>query len=296
MPQKHLEPRFQCFLGVDQTGAVLPSGRPKSLACTVLVRRGEEWVLYATHPSGKPLALPCFNSQFIEILLESFRQSLDANVAMMVDCVLGLPWVSWKHTGERPGDLRSLLRLCALETEYGRGASEAFFSKWNVSESLPRRACELATGSNSVFQTWPYQKNIQTGTHRIWRDLTSIGDEDYFSFWPFDPPRRARPWVFEGYPSYYWKHLFGFRKRVPSAFPLVIAALREQGVSIRVCGKSAIQRDCNLADAAILSLAGLVLQERRKLFQPFEGFEWNLSARAEGWIAGAAPTPARNAS
>jgi hypothetical protein len=289
LSEANVTPVFDCIVGVDQTGAVTSSGKPRALATTVLIRKGDDWVLHATHASGKPMSLPCFNSQYLEILLESFRHSLDANVGLMVDCVLGLPWTSWKSAGERPGDLRSLIRHCAQADAYGRKAGEAFFSKWNSEPDFPRRQCERISGSNSVFQIRPHQKNIQTGTYRIWRDLALAGDEDYFSFWPFDTPRRGRPWIFEGYPTFYWRSLFGRRSRSPEAFASVVTAVRSYGISVRVVGRAAIARDPNLADAAVLALAGLVLQHRSALFCPFEQFPLQLAARAEGWIAGVSP-------
>lgn len=282
-----MTPFFDFFIGVDQTGAV-QAGRPKPLPCVVLARKGEDWVMTATQRSGKPLSLPHFSSQCFENLLEPFRRGLDANVGLIVDCVFGLPWASWKATGERPGDLRSLIRHCSSETDYGRAASEKFFGKWS-GDVLQRRECERLSGSNSVFVTRPYQRNVQTGTYRIWRDLALAGDEDYFSFWPFDPPKRGRPWIFEGYPTFYWRSLFGKRTRSPHAFDTVVTTARAYGLSLRVKGRAAIAADPNLADAAILALAGLLLQQKENLFSPFEQFPLQLCARAEGWIAGVSP-------
>lgn len=284
--RKLVQPSFDCIIGVDQTGAVR-GGKPKPLPCTVLLRRSSGWDLFSLGETGRPLSLPNFSAQSIAQILEPYRHPLDANVGILVDCVLGLPWRTWKQTGEKPGDLRAVIRHCVLENAYGKAASETFFGRWKQEgEEICQRECERVSGSNSVFLTVPHQKNIQTGTYRIWRDLALAGDEDSFSFWPFDPVDRGRPWIFEGYPSFYWKHLFGKRVRKAASFPSVLAAARGYGLCIRAEQRARLSQDPDLADAAVLALAGLVLQHRNLLFSPFPGFGLEASARTEGWIAG----------
>lgn len=279
---------FRCFVGIDQTGAVRASGRPHPLPCAVLERGSAEWKLHLADGDLKPLAVDSFASQSFEKLLEPFHRTLGAKVALMVDCVFGLPWQSWRAVGEKPGDLRSLIRQCTQENAYGRSASEAFFGKWSGGQIL-RRECERVSGSNSVFQTRPFQKNIQTGTFRIWRDLALHGDEDAFSFWPFDPVQSGRPWVFEGYPSFYWRQLFKMRSRTVAAFPEVLEAVRSFGLKVRWEHPKNFRLTPDAADAAVLALAGLVLQHEGRLFRPFNAFALQASARAEGWIAGVIP-------
>lgn len=279
---------FQCFVGVDQTGAVRPDGVPHPLPCAILVGRDGEWALQTVQRSGKSLSIPSFTHQALEELLATVHVHLDHRVAVLVDCVFGLPWQSWREAGERPGDVRALIRTCAFEQAYGRNASAAFFGRWNATTTFHRRECERVAGSNSLFQLQPAQKNIQTGTYRIWRDLAASGDEDLFSFWPFDALGSGRAWVFEGYPSFYWKNLFGCRSRSAAGLKKVFATVRGEGIPLRIKGKAAMSRNPDLADAGVLALAGLMLQRRERLFQPFESFPLFAPARAEGWIAGVA--------
>jgi hypothetical protein len=278
-------PTFNCFVGMDQTGAVNASGKPRALPCSVLVRKKSAWRLILTGADKKLLTVPRFSLQTLSDLLRPCGASLGPDTAILADCVMGLPWKSWKRTGERAGDLRAVLRQSADGTAYGRAASEAFFSRW-TDLPLPQRECEKLSGSNSVFLTKPYQKNIQTGTYRIWRDMALAGDVDDFSFWPFDPVQRKFPWVFEGYPSFYWKHWFGFKKRDPQAFNEVLSRAEAYGLTIEAPSVEFLIDHPDHADAAVLSLAGLVMQARKVLFEPYSGFSLSAPARVEGWIAG----------
>src|SRR5690606_15146623 len=70
--------------------------------------------------------------------------------------------------------------------------------------------------ANSVFQSRPYQKNIQTGTYRIWKDLTSGGPTRWANIWPFETERSElldAPWIFEGFPSLLWREVLGLPTR-----------------------------------------------------------------------------------
>ncbi len=278
-------PSFKCFVGVDQTGAVSASGKTKALPCAVLFRRKNIWQLVLTEEKGTPLTTPNFSSQALSDLLRSCGTRLGPDTAILADCVMGLPWRSWKLTGEKAGDLRAVLRRSADGTAYGRAASEAFFSRWSETQ-VTSRECEKLCGSNSVFLTKPYQKNIQTGTYRIWRDIALAGDVDDFSFWPFDAHKRKFPWVFEGYPSFYWKHCFGFKKREPQSFEKVLLKAREYGLVIEAPPVGFLADYPDHADAAVLCLAGLILQTRKVLLEPYSGFGLSAPARVEGWIAG----------
>jgi hypothetical protein len=282
------EPTFNCFVGVDQTGAVQPSGKPKPLPCAVLIQHKGVWNLRAASNDGQRFTLPSFSTSSLSTALRSAGGNLGADTAILADCVFGLPWRSWRRTGQKAGDLRALMRLSADGWAYGRRSSEAFFSRWAETE-IPMRECERIAGSNSIFKTRPFQKNIQTGTFRIWRDLATYGDEDYFSFWPFDAASSSRPWVFEGYPSYYWYFFFGHRYRSPLFFSSIIESLQTQGWKLESPHTSYFEKDPNLADAGILCLAGLLMQKHQRLFQPFHDFGRVAAARTEGWIAGVVP-------
>ena len=59
----------------------------------------------------------------------------------------------------------------------------------------------------SVFKNKPFQKNVQTGTFRIWKDLGSDKEYENFSFWPYETESLNKYTVCEAYPSLCRKEL-----------------------------------------------------------------------------------------
>lgn len=221
-----------------------------------------------------------------------------SRVAIVLDVVIGLPstcWPSWAtgEGGERPW---SLFARAAETPGWGRPAGERFFETLRPrasSEPLPRRHCEREAGANSVFVTRPFQKNVQTGTFRVWKDLAGAGGgRRWANVWAFDrrvAVRRA-PWIFEGYPSLLWAEVFGHRRRAPARFGEVLSSAKALGVDARA--RAALVRRVaaapDVADAAVLALGAACLDAEGRLMTPFRAFGTQVIPRQEGWIAGLA--------
>jgi len=251
---------FRTYVGVDQTGAAV-RGVPRPLPAAKLVRTRRGLVLEtATLRSASRSDLLAFAD--------------DAAPALVLDAVLGMPAACVPLA-----DASELWELLARAHEvdgYGRAASEAFFARWASREDLPRRPCDVLAKATSILATRPFQKNVQTGTFRVWKDLTREGS-GWANVWPFDPPRRApgRPWLFEGYPSLLWR-LLGFPRRAPERLAEVLPGAPEVGP--------------DLADAIVLALGASRLDDRGALFAPWPTFRAE-AKWAEGWIVGLAPRP-----
>lgn len=192
--------RFHCYVGVDQTGATLKSGQPKSLPISVIFSSGSKIV----HQSGKIASLT--KSQ-LNLFLKTHNLLIkNKKTLVCVDAVLGLPLLI-----DTP--MRSIIQKSKLfefnRKPYGALTAHAFFSSY-LKEEVPQRAVEKLVKANSVFALKPYQRNIGCGSYRIIKDLAE--NPNWYSIWPFEKP--ARDFVIaEGYPSYLWKNLFGSKTR-----------------------------------------------------------------------------------
>jgi hypothetical protein len=213
----------------------------------------------------------------------------------VVDSVLGLP-SELKRGLERKGrSFRDYLLQAGKNTSYGRSAAEHFFQSILEeaslspagSASVPVREIEKKLGANSVFRTRPFQKNIQTGSFRIWSDLGK--DPDWFWVMPHEikewevgsVPTHARAAICEGYPSFSWFKLFGAKSREPQKLPDLISE-RFPEVFFSKVQKEEIRQDADLADAVVLALAGYdAFYLNRYRYPAKRDLSW------EGWILGA---------
>ncbi|MEW5851706.1 MAG: hypothetical protein AB2A00_23150 [Myxococcota bacterium] len=275
-------------MGVDQTGAVMRGGaaaRPLKAAVALEEGRGA-WRLHVD-------ALEGLTSVALNALLERAKAP-GGGVALLVDCVLGLPRGVWSGTGADA--LWAVMRRCADDDggrpRYGMARAERFFASLlpeHARGTLPRRECELVARCTSVFQTRPFQKNIQTGTYRIWRDLTEDRAR-WVNIWPFDDETTAiprAPWVFESFPSLLWRTLLGLptrdRTRLRNAVKDAYAA---RGMTLRTHQWLRILDDADASDAAVLAVGGPMMQREGRLWTPFEAFDDVENLRSEGWILG----------
>ncbi len=280
---------FRSFVGVDQTGAVLDGGkRCKPLPTVVAVETGKnQWKFITRTKKNKPLTLKRLTLGDIEESLHTIKApSPDGNTALMVDCVLGLPY----EVGCRLDIWQLVQQTQTMASSlFGRKQAHTFFARFLSAKKIPTRTCERFARANSVFQTHPFQKNIQTGTFRLWRDL-STESQQWLNVWPFQKKAEGDdrlPWLFEGYPSFFWKLFLGSKKRDPSHLKQLCSSIKD--VQIEVDSWKVVERNPDWADAFVLALSGVILQKRRRLFEPFRGFaQWAVPKR-EGWIAGVAP-------
>lgn len=274
-------PKFQIFLGVDQTGAARAGGKRAAPLKAFVIRRSP----HSRAWEGEPLLLESLSKKVID---QKFRAS--SELAMIVDSVLGLPQACWprekKVTSQK---LWELFRETQAPAGFGRSYSETHFTgilKRHNLLSIPSRLCEEIVQANSLFRTRPFQRNIQTGTFRIWRDLTSHEPQPWCYFWPFDlerSPWQDLPWIFEGYPSWLWKTLFFCKVRSPSKLNEIF----DRRLILKQSDLSRIQSDPDFADAAILAYSGLLLQESNRLFSKLT-VEPKVKSRmiCEGWLLG----------
>ncbi len=281
---------FEGFIGVDQTGAVRADGTPRPLRAAMLVRaKGagsapRARLVLADLPSASRGVFATWAA------VEGVRFS---RLAIVLDAVIGVPAACWPReaagltSGDRPW---ALFARAAAQPGWGRAVGEAFFAELlpkGTTLELPRRACEALAGANSVFVTRPFQKNVQTGTFRIWKDLAADGGPRWANFGAFDARAAVRgaPWIYEGYPSLVWARVFGQRTRAPARFPEVLA--RAAAMSVVVDASAAVVRQVtaspDVADAAVLALGAACLDATRRgrLAAPASAMD-----AGEGWILG----------
>ena len=293
MLAKTLNGQFEIFVGIDQTGASLRGGvEARPLPVAVVEKVGDGAWLVTHDPSGRPLRLAAFAPEEVERVLRESRgakSSLGRHVAILADCVFGLPAATWpaKHAGNR-GLWELFAHAAAHEGGYGLKPAAAYFANilaraGEQPERYPVRECERLSGANSVFRTHPFQKNIQCGTYRIWRDLGRTRGQ-WLNFRYFTPEREARsnkPWVFEAYPSLIWRELLMQRTRNLSELGRALKANAPE-VAIDEASLAHIERDADAADAAVLAVGGYLLQKKRLLFADAP----RKDEGKEGWIVG----------
>ena len=236
------------ILGIDQTGA-LARGRPKPLSFCLFVKKPKTQIFYIPKKVSWGLGLKALNKSNLEILMRELNLKLDSSGLIVVDAVLGLP----KTLGIRQVELRTLFKTAHDDYGYGKVEGARFFgSLIKDQKTLLRRECETELKANSVFVTMPAQRNIQTGTHRIWKDLGE--DTNWFSLWPNERSTK-KVLIAEGYPSYFWKALFGFKKREPKEIINLAKNMKIQNFAELEFHKN----DKDGADAAILGIGAIQL-------------------------------------
>lgn len=264
------------FLGIDQTGALKkPGGDPKPLPASWIIVEEDEARLEVS-------------------MLESLRwstlsklsSSKAAKIEILADCVFGLPRGTRRQSVFKD-ELRAAAEFRRLHG-LGRSAAELFFkeryhSVYEAAERMkpnslqfPQRECEVRAAANSVFRSRPYQKNIQTGSFRIWAELGADLEaaDDWFSLWAHEPLKKVP--LGEGYPSHSWKVVTGFSKREPD---LVFKFLTSKFKSLKL--PSSHQQKSFTADQADAVVLAVHLWSsggfRKKKVHPKAG---------EGWIFG----------
>jgi len=240
------------FVGVDQTGAVDANGVPKPLPGCIL--------------SGKVPRFFYLSSFSKSELIEHVKPPRNHKILVCVDCVLGLPeeiTVGWREALARIENFHG----------YGRSVAKDFFFQLGQGQT-PRRKIETACGANSVFQERPYQKNIQTGTYRIWKDISLNADHFIVPALETNSGEK-RIKLFEGYPSLSWRLLLKSSKRDFKNLPQLLDSQRiEIDWSLELQRQVAI--DPNLSDALLLALT----------IKKFLSHALKQKPSKEGWILG----------
>lgn len=234
------------FLGIDQTGAVNTKGRPKPLP-SCLIKNNNVSFFYA----------------------EAFSEDLKKYKPRLIciDCVLGLP----KSTGIT---LREAIQLTEKINAFGRKPAQNFFENMAKGKTHNRKI-ETTLGANSVFTVHPFQKNIQTGTFRFWKEMAQSPDWFYLPALPNERKLVTKKIpVVEGYPSYYWKVLLNEAQRRPHKI-VEILKIKYPHLKLEKEEQKDLLNDANLADALLLALAAQKFQDEIKR-----------APHAEGWILG----------
>lgn len=271
------------FVGVDQTGAARRGGLAAApLPCVALQREGR-WLLVPGARGG--VLARAFSPSFVDT---------DGATAVLVDAVLGLPAADARAAGLPLGEqlLPSLLdRATSFRgpagRRYGREVGAAFYAGLRgPGDGL--REVDRRVGASSVFTTVPWQRNVQTGTWRVLRELAA--SPGWLAVWPFTSPdaRGARGWLLEAWPTLAWRLLGSDRRR-----PDRLGAFAEvHGVSVHPEVGRAVARSPDVADAAVLALLGGLLAAAGDLVEPVGAGP----AADEGWIAGVPLTEGGGAS
>lgn len=156
---------------------------------------------------------------------------------------------------------------------HGKASAEKFFRRYQAPlDAKSFRLCDRLAKAQSVFQTTPAQRNIQTGTFRIWQDLGA--DSSWYSLWP-SSPQASKTLLIEGFPTLMWKQVFGFASRKPA---LIQEVSDRRGIKL----PKLYSTSPDWADSAILALGAL------ELLKSGTGIDHCLPAQAqvEGWILG----------
>lgn len=261
------------FIGLDQTGAVNPKGHPKPLPLAFL--DGRSGLLRTRALNGRPLTLPTFSRDALEaVLVENAVEDAHEIVrspktGLFVDAVFGLPM------GLKAPSPRELFVSASQHEGYGLKAAAGFFKTLAPQIDYPVRRCESLAKANSVFRTHPYQKNIQCGTYRIWRDLGLHGS-DWVHLRYFEKKKPTRPILYEAYPSLMWKQLLQLQTRDRTKLE---ASLKKFDVEIPKDDLQLMIENADHADAAMLALGGFFLR-------PEVSRSTDERLSKEGWILG----------
>ncbi len=248
------------YYGIDQTGAILSKDKPKPLkACEVIFREGSIF------------DLKFFTIEHLGHWISSLNP--DHKNHIFIDCVLGLPVELYKSNNKSQiRDWISLAKNYSHEHKsYGMAVAESFFNHiknfYNIKEdNHPKRSTEIKLKSNSVFTTRPFQKNIQTGTFRIWKELSFVLDS--VLIWPLDYylENELKTVVYEVYPSHFYKKIFGLKNR--SHLPLldVLENVRNINKTFDFDEHVKFLNDPDFCDALIAAFGGYLTIHQRNVW------------------------------
>lgn len=190
---------FDYIVGVDQTGATI-KGKPKKLAFSYFETQKNTLNL--------GLNLKSFKLSEFSKFINDFNNK---RVLIVVDAVLGFPF-SVKIS------IFDVLREIKSFEGHGLSKGQEFFDylkKKYIIKNNPLRKIEKILGANSVFTPYPFQKNVQTGTYRILKDLSH--DEKWYNILPYEK-QNFNKYLIEGYPSKAFKELVGTQRSIENFY------------------------------------------------------------------------------
>lgn len=278
------------FLGLDQTGRLKSPGNSSTAAPLKLA------ALYRSN-QGLKLSLVRIPSLSKRSLVGVFPQigsrGAPVRVILLVDTVFGLPEGS-RLGAEEGFDPDAHFLRAARSEGFGLAAAERFFSEYiaerKIQKPFPKRRAEVLANANSLFQTRPFQKNIQTGSYRIWKDLgqSLLEDGKWFAVWPFQSAEQGRVEIYEGFPSFYAREFLGLKSRSGEILAEELGRLRREfSWEISDSDLDWIRKDADWADSALLAVMAYAFTQNGVLgVNPQTRFISPSQLRFEGWITG----------
>jgi hypothetical protein len=240
------------YLGMDQTGAVDAIGRPKPIPVCLL--------------DGNQFHLALLKTFDLDLILGAFPNRDLSQLIICLDCVLGVPaelGLTW----------REAVKMTLDQEGFGKGPAQKYFRSLGKGR-IYRRRVESVCKANSMFQERPFQKNIQTGTFRFWKEMAQRPDW-FYAPWVLNEISSSRIPLIEGYPSLAWKLLFQVRSRQPDQLLLLLNQFYPD-LKWSVAQQKQVEKDPNFADAVVLALAAKVFYSKI----------WDRQPSIEGWILG----------
>ncbi len=246
--------KFDIFIGIDQTGAVGPSGKPKALDVSIIYSKNK--IHFETG-----LKIKSFSRQALtEVIQERVPIRESTRVLICVDALFSLPLALRISHAEL---LRQAKDYSFKSKPYGAQTAFQFFNQFQGTEPVLHRRIDLRVGAQSVFHLHPFQRNIGCGSYRILKDLAQ--ETKWASLWPLEAIDHQLV-IAEGYPSHYWSTILDCSQR-----DLSVAKARYKKLNFA---------DMNQADSFLLALAA-----QRYHGQIFETVK-DPEIKAEGWILG----------
>lgn len=219
------------WVGIDQTGALDKSGRPKKLPACSINSVGQIQFFYLEQLSK----VSFFNN---------IKDYSTADIKIAVDCVLGLPI-------DLNLDWSAVINQIIQTQGYGKKVAQEFYTQL-AQGLIYKRQAEILLKAQSVFQDKPFQRNIQTGTFRLWKEYAKSRSDFYIPSLERAQSSQQIP-LYEGYPTLAWKILFKVKKREPQN---LVNLLNLSSYELRIDNnqEKQILNDFNLADAFVLAL------------------------------------------
>ena len=278
---------FQCFIGIDQTGAISKNGiNAKPLPVSLLfVNKNQKWEIIVSNE----LFLDYFSPECIKKLFQKYCNHIHLNKTFIaIDSVFGVPH---RKDLKNTKSIRSYYKQAInhshnnlFSINFGRNVAEDFFklSKWYENSNLPKRLVESIAKANSLFSARPYQKNVQTGSYRTWVELGQYWKDDDYFLWPFDIITDVdKAIIAEIYPSYFWKNYFDSSTRGKLNLSKIIDIMDEN----IIYSSQIDQLNEDHQDAVIASLGAYKSIDNNSYCYPYEYVEDSIRNR-EGWILG----------
>lgn len=249
------------FYGIDQTGATLNRTKAKPLkACKIFIEKNL-----------------LFNIKFFYIdRLGDWISNLNTNHKhhIFIDCVLGLP-IDLFHSNN---DLQIRDWIKTAEhfqdqgRSYGLNVSEKFFDNIKKfyqinSKEYPKRTTEIKFNSNSVFTTRPFQKNIQTGTFRIWKEIAPVLNQ--IIIWPIDfyLKNELNTTIYEVYPSDFYKKIFNLKNRNSDPLKQQLKNISKINPQFDIKTKLKFLEDPDFCDAFMAALGGYYVINQKDVWK-----------------------------